>query len=185
MSETISLRPARPRDASGIARVHVETWRDTYAGLVPEDYLLGMTEAGQTARWTTALRGARPAETALVAEVTGPGGPQIVGFGSCGRARAGPAVGEVFTLYVCGEWQNGGIGRRLLVGLFEVLADRKTSAAVIWVLSGNPARFFYEAMGGVRKAERKERFAGATLDETAYVWPDLRAWLNERGARLQ
>jgi ribosomal protein S18 acetylase RimI-like enzyme len=183
MSETISLRPATPRDAKGIARVYVETWRDTYAGLVPEDYLLSLTEAGQAALWASAMGTARPSETALVAETVGRGGPQIVGFGSCGRARTGPAAGEVFTLYVCGEWQNLGIGRRLLTGLFEVLAGRKTTAAVIWVLSANPSRFFYEAMGGVRKAERKERFAGKFLDETAYVWPDLQAWLNERGGR--
>ena len=106
MSETNSLRPARLRDAPGIARVHVETWRDTYAGLVPEDYLLSMTETGQAALWATALRGARPAETALVAEIIEPGGPRIVGFGSCGPARAGPAAGEVFTLYVRSAWQD-------------------------------------------------------------------------------
>ncbi len=184
MSETISFRPAAPGDAWGIARVHVETWRDTYAGLVPEAYLLRMTEAGQAALWATALCGARPAETVLVAEIAGTRGPRIVGFGTCGRARAGPAKGEIFTLYVCGEWQNHGIGRRLLTGLFEVLVSQKTGAAVIWVLSGNPARFFYEAMGGVRKAERKERFAGATLEETAYVWPDLPAWLSREGGRV-
>ncbi len=184
MSETISLRPAAPRDASGIARVHVETWRTTYAGLVPDDYLLHMTEAGQAAQWAAAIRGARRADMVLVAEVVGPAGPKIVGFGNCGRARIGPMKGEVFTLYVCSDWQNHGIGGRLLTGLFEVLAGRKIGSAAIWVLSGNPSRFFYEAMGGVRRAERKERFAGTALDETAYVWPDLQAWLARRGGRI-
>ncbi len=184
MSATIALRPARPSDVQGIARVHVETWRDTYAGLVPEEYLLSMTAKGQAAQWAEALGRARPSETALVAEIAEPEGARIIGFGSCGPARGGPASGEVFTLYVCGEWQNHGIGRRLLMGLFEVLAGQKSDAAVIWVLSGNPSRYFYEAMGGFRKAERQERFAGTTLDETAYVWPDLPAWLNQGGGRV-
>jgi len=183
MSATISLRPARSHDAAGIARVHVETWRDTYAGLVPDGYLLNLTQAGQAAQWAAALGGTRSAETALVAEIIGAQGPRVVGFGSCGRARAGPVAGEVYTLYVGANWQNRGIGRRLLTGLFEVLAKQRTAAAAIWVLSGNPARFFYEAMGGIRQAERKERFAGTLLDETAYVWPDLQAWLSRRGRR--
>ncbi|HNI60392.1 MAG TPA: GNAT family N-acetyltransferase, partial [Pseudomonadota bacterium] len=35
------VRPAGPDDAEAIARVHVETWRATYRGLVPDHYLLG------------------------------------------------------------------------------------------------------------------------------------------------
>src|SRR3546814_17194861 len=37
MSDLFVLRPAPPRDADDIARVHVETWQSTYAGLVPSD----------------------------------------------------------------------------------------------------------------------------------------------------
>jgi hypothetical protein len=48
---------------------------------------------------------------------------------------------------------------------------------VIWVLSANPARFFYEAVGGSAVAERREAFAGTLLDETGYAWPDLDSWL--------
>ena len=49
--------------------------------------------------------------------------------------------------------------------------------AVIWVLSANPSRFFYEALGGSAVAERQETFAGTILDETGYAWPDLESWL--------
>ena len=49
--------------------------------------------------------------------------------------------------------------------------------AFLWVLSSNPSRFFYEAVGGDRAATRQEAFAGTLLDETAYAWPDLEGWL--------
>src|SRR3546814_17826616 len=39
MSDLFVLRPALPRDADDIARVHVATWQSTYAGLVPSAYL--------------------------------------------------------------------------------------------------------------------------------------------------
>ena len=78
------------------------------------------------------------------------------------------------------DWQGRGIGRLLLEALFARLHGGGLNQAVIWVLDGNPARFFYEALGGRRIAERKERFAGVELAEAGYAWPDLGAWLAER-----
>ena len=42
MPERLTIRPASPADAAGIARVHVATWRDAYAGMrgASEDYAL-------------------------------------------------------------------------------------------------------------------------------------------------
>lgn len=184
MKETVAIRRAKPADAPGIAKVGVQTWRDAYAGLVPDNYLLRMTEVRQTGQWDALVRRSRGAEAVLVAEAHGFSDTKIVGFGSCGRSRGGLMAGEVFTLYVASDWQNRGVGQRLMFGLFKALIARDLSDSVIWVLSGNPARFFYEAMGGQRLAERKERFAGTLLDETAYGWPDLHAWLAKRSRRV-
>lgn len=181
MSRPAILRPARPEDAAGIARVHVETWRSAYAGLVPQTYLVGMTEARQAALWYDAIRRTGTPERVLVTEVEGPATPKIVGFGSCGPSRDPSFAGEIYTLYVAGDWQGQGLGRGLLAGLFETLRSAGLNDAVIWVLSGNPSRFFYEAMGGRHVAERRETFAGAVLETTAYGWSDLAVWLAAGG----
>ena len=175
----LKLRPAGLSDAAAIGRVHVTTWRAAYAGLVPEAYLVGMTEIGQMRFWRRLLGRPQVEETILVAEVERAEGPEVVGFGSCGPSRPyGLAYrGEVFTLYVADGWQGRGIGRALLRALFADLVARDHRDAVIWVLSGNPSRFFYQAQGGSPVAERQERFAGALLDETGYAWPDLVSWL--------
>jgi hypothetical protein len=165
----VNLRSAGLDDAAAIARVHVTTWRVAYAGVVPDAYLVDMTEVGQMRSWRRLLGRPQAEETILVAEVESAaasandtGGPQVVGFGSCGPSRPYglPYGGEVFTLYVAEDWQG-----------------RDKRDAVIWVLSANPARFFYEAVGGSAVAERKETFAGTLLDETGYAWPDLESWL--------
>jgi L-amino acid N-acyltransferase YncA len=181
VSEVVSLRQAQPGDAAGIACVHVETWRNAYAGVVPNAYLVAMTEARQAVQWDGLVR--RPArnESVVVAEAVGPRGLQIVGFGSSGRSRGSLAAGEVYTLYVGNDWQGQGIGGQLLAAMFQRLAARRMNDAVIWVLSANPSRYFYEAMGGARVAHRQERFAGSMLDETAYAWRDLTGWLQARG----
>ena len=42
-SPMIKIRKATARDANAIARVHVDTWRDTYAGIIPDRILLRMS----------------------------------------------------------------------------------------------------------------------------------------------
>ncbi len=187
MNADVSLRPARHGDAAAIARVHVETWRAAYAGIVPDDYLVAMTEAKQALQWNRTIRAATAPEAVLAAESTDVPGGRIVGFGSCGPARGqpgggpggGPGDGEVFTLYVAPDWQGQGIGRMLLEELFGRLHGGGLNHAIVWVLGANPARFFYEARGGRRIAERKQHFAGVDLEEAGYAWPDLGAWLKE------
>ena len=40
--QLVQIRRALPSDAPGIARVHVESWRSTYVGIVPDDYLASL-----------------------------------------------------------------------------------------------------------------------------------------------
>ncbi len=190
MSSKVRLRPARLADAPAIARVHVETWRAAYAGMVPDAYLVAMTESNQALQWNHTIRRAATApgpapglapEAVLTAESPDLPGGRIVGFGSCGEARGRLGSGEVFTLYVAPDWQGQGIGRMLLEALFARLQEGGLNQVVIWVLGANPARFFYEALGGRRIAERQQRFAGVELAEAGYAWSDLGAWLAARG----
>ena len=64
-------------------------------------------------------------------------------------------------------------GRGLLGALFSALSAAGCRSALVWVLAENPARFFYEAMGGTLIATREEPFHGVVLSECAYGWPDL------------
>ncbi|MGH6947606.1 MAG: GNAT family N-acetyltransferase [Kiloniellales bacterium] len=178
MSAGFALRLARIADAPAIARVHVETWRSAYAGLVPDTYLVGMTESERAQAWLQRL--IKPDKTAatVVAEVAPRGVSQVVGFGDCGPARS-PQVGcdgEVYALYVAPDWQGRGIGRALLERCFRELAKAGFDSAAVWVLSENPSRFFYEAMGGRRIAEDSRVFASKPLSETAYAWVGLGDW---------
>ncbi len=164
------LRPAARGDAAAIGRVYVETWRTTYAGVLPDKVLIGMSAERQAQSWSRQIV-AR--ELVRVAAASSAG---VVGFGSAGPVRGGDAgQGEIYTLYVLPDFQGVGIGRRLLAELFEGLRAGGYSSALLWVLAANPSRFFYEAVGGQRSAERVERLWGTDLPEIGYVWPDLDA----------
>ena len=168
-----TVRTATATDAAGIARAHIDTWRDTYAGIIPTRILLKMSERAHVAMWSAELARSRGDGTIVVADVAGAG---VVGFGSCGRARIAkpPYVGEVFTLYVQPDYQGIGVGKCLLASLFRRLLAKDLPSALIWVLADNPARFFYQAMGGALVAVRTQRLWGIELPESGYGWPDLK-----------
>ncbi len=138
------LRAARPDDAEGIAAVHVVTWRDAYAGLLPDEVLAGLDVGEWAERWRGRLAAPAKGVFTLVFEARG----QIVGFVSGGPSRDDFPGGEVFAIYVDPACQGRGAGRRLLGAAARRLADAGFTDASLWVLTDNrPARGFYESQG--------------------------------------
>ncbi|MBS0470878.1 MAG: GNAT family N-acetyltransferase [Proteobacteria bacterium] len=167
----LTIRVARPKDAAEIARIYIESWHDTYPGVLSNALLCAMTPKGQTARWHAAIK-AQGRETVLVAEDAKAG---IVAMSSLGpsRDRNLGYDGEVYTLYVDPNHFGRGAGRALLKGGFAVMQARDLSSCVIWAHARNNARFFYETMGGRVVAERTARMMGDTVPEVAFGWKTL------------
>ncbi|WP_051511475.1 GNAT family N-acetyltransferase [Skermanella stibiiresistens] len=166
------IRRARVEDAAGIAATHVDSWRTTYPDMVPDSYLLGMSESAYTRRWSAILADRARIHGSFVA-VEPPIG--VVGFASCGAQRTGLEGygGEFYALYLYDHAQNRGIGRHLMAAMATELMNYGMNSAVVWVLAVNPSRWFYERLGGRRLAEKIADFAGAELTEVAYGWRDL------------
>lgn len=79
------IRCARVEDAAAIAEVHVETWRTTYAGMLPDDFLLNLSEEKYEASWWRhVLAGTNSRHYVYVADDEDAG---VVGFCSGGRIR--------------------------------------------------------------------------------------------------
>lgn len=174
MSGVVKIRDARMGDADGMAALYVDAWRTSYPGMVPDNVLVRMSRRDQAMQWAHAIA-VRPATDAIMVAELGRAG--IIAFGSCGPARRTilEHAGEIYTLYVRPGFEDRGLGRQLLFRLFERAIDNGLTSALVWVLSANPSRYFYEAMGARRVAERTERLWGCDLPQTAYAWADLRA----------
>jgi len=170
----VRIRAATVADASAVARVDVGTWRDTYAGILPQQLLLGLTQDDRRRAWAHFI--VRSPGDVMIATHRDAG---LVGFGSCGARRGGLAQydGEVFTLYVDPDHQGVGTGRRLLLHLFGRLLRRSLGSAQVWVLRDNPSRFFYERLGGTLVATKLMRVGGIDVEALAYGWRDLAAVL--------
>lgn len=164
----VEIRAALPGDARAIAEVHVAVWRSTYAGLMPDEVLQDLSVERRQTMWTDILTAHADILPALVAEGSGIG---ICGFGNCGPLRGDPVPGfdgEFKTLYLLPAYQRRGIGRGLFCRLATLLAERGHGSAIAWVLAGNPAFAFYEAMGGELCAQRADEVFGAVAEEIGY-----------------
>jgi GNAT superfamily N-acetyltransferase len=170
----IKIRAARTGDARRIARLDVETWRAAYAGILATPFLVGLSAQRREIGWSAVIE-REPRDVRVAVDEDG----NILGFGSCGRNREGAEfAGEVFTLYVAPDWQNRGIGRLLLLALFERLVAQGCNSAIIWVLRDNPGRFFYQRLGGREVRHKGFTVGGKRIEAAGYAWRDLPRFLD-------
>lgn len=155
----VTVRAAAASDAEALAALHVDAWRETYSGLLPERFFGPDARAARVRMWTDLLsRDPAPGPIA-VAERDG----DLLGFAYAGVA-AGPDAEkdhapardlQLHAIYVLAAAHGSGIGQHLLDA---VLGDRP---AQLWVAQGNPRAIRFYERNGFRR------------DGVQYVDPDL------------
>src|SRR3954468_3449557 len=164
--DALVVRRARPADAAEIARVQVQSWREAYTGIIPQAYLDQLSVSSHERQWRRTLGSGT---WAFVAEWE----RKLVGFASGGLSRVRRDIpGEIDVLYVLRAFQGRAIGRALFDPCHYELARCGHHGLLVWVLADNPARRFYQRLGGELAGESEVTLAGAKLREVAFVWPD-------------
>ena len=174
----VLIRPAAVADAEGIAKIHVNAWKETYRGLMPDSVLDTLSIERRTDQWKTIL--ANPDDVyhlAFVAERN----VKIIGFANYGKEREGDQAyqGELYAIYLLKEFQGQGIGKALMQKTVEGLLALEIESMLVWVLADNPYREFYKRLGGVFLRDKTVEIGGASLNEQAYGWKDIRTMLRE------
>ncbi|WP_315788156.1 GNAT family N-acetyltransferase [Fischerella sp. JS2] len=167
------VREATHSDVAAIARVHVDTWRTTYQGIVPHEFLTNLSYEKRENGWHQVLNNApKDGNFTYVAEDES---GQIVGFANGGVERAGDPVyqGELRAIYILKSHQKKGIGRELVWTVTQRLGQMKIDSMLVWILADNPACQFYQTLGGQRVHEKEIERGGTKLIEIAYGWIDI------------
>ena len=162
------IRAATEEDADSIAHVHVTSWRSTYRGVVPDEYLAGLDEAARAVSWREWLGMGVPVFVVVQDGL-------VVGFISGGPIRE-PIEdydAELFTIYLLEQSQRQRIGTALLRRLADSLVASGFKKLVVWVLEDNQSYTFYERSGAHRISSKEIDVGGAILPVVAYGWPSL------------
>jgi GNAT superfamily N-acetyltransferase len=160
---SVTVRPARVEDAKAMARIHVQSWQETYRGLIADEILdrPGFTERRERF-WAAALGDERYAANRVA--VAERGGEPV------GIAMAGPAEDpdahwpvQLFVLYVLAADHGTGAGHGLLAAVI------RGDHAALWVADPNPrAQAFYRKHGFWADGARKHD-CDLNLDEIRMV----------------
>ncbi|MDQ6905711.1 MAG: GNAT family N-acetyltransferase [Chloroflexota bacterium] len=165
------IRAATRADAAAIARLHLDSWRIAYRGIVPDALLDAITLKSRDEHWDGVLA---PGGMEFVYVAEGEGGRLI------GIASGGPELGddpqyrgELYVLHVRADAQGQRIGRALMRAIAERLAADGITTLLVWMLRENhPARRFYAALGGQFVREQPALFEGMLLMDAGYGWLD-------------
>ena len=152
----IQTRPATVRDAKTIAEIHVNTWHTAYAGLVPDDYLKGMSVDKLQAQWRESIQYSEPQVVVAL------DGNAIVGFAGFDRTRdpkTKPTTGEIWAMYVASDYWGEGAGLALWDGCREGLIEEGCLEVTLWCMLRNErALRFYELAGFKREMSTAKTF---------------------------
>lgn len=170
--EDVIIRKATADDAAEIANVHLNSWREAYRNLLPQDFLdqLPLTFKRRMNSWKQTA--AMPDRALYVAE----GKSGIVGFSvfTPPRDKDMSEHGELGAIYLLEKFKGKGIGAALLKLGMQQLVAWKYSKAYCWVLQNNPTIEFYEKSGAVFNGmEKPDEIGGKKVKELCYEWKDL------------
>ncbi|HDR4571547.1 TPA: GNAT family N-acetyltransferase [Bacillus cytotoxicus] len=167
----IKIRIARKEDIPSIAKVHVDSWRTTYSGLLPKEILENMTYRRREKQWENIFKQNISKQYRYVAETTE---GEIVGFIDGGEEITGnySCDGELYAVYLIKEYQGYKIGQRLFQMMISEFIKYDIHSVLVWVVSNNPSKLFYEKFKPERVDTKMIEKWG--VEETAYCWRDIR-----------
>jgi GNAT superfamily N-acetyltransferase len=165
----ITIREGNLQDAAAIAHVHVQSWKSTYPGIVPAEFLDALQETEQTEKWRQWFLTA-PMSVFVAEDENG-----IFGFANGGavRGQVGEYDAELYAIYLLQSAQGRGAGRSLTQAMAAALHRKGHKRLLVWVLEQNPSAGFYQHLGAVPVARRVIDLGGIELPELALGWPAL------------
>ncbi|PYZ96861.1 GNAT family N-acetyltransferase [Alteribacter lacisalsi] len=169
------IRQAVKGDETGIARVHIDSWKETYKGIIPDIVLENRSYEEKEQMWKGAIGSLKMDGSnnrfILVAEDDH---GRITGFATGGKNRSEDFQesfdAELYAIYILQSAQGRGTGRMLTAELSRLLYEKGFESIMVWVLKDNPAVRFYARLGGRPIGKRTEEIGGVELEEMALGW---------------
>ncbi|MFQ5565191.1 MAG: GNAT family N-acetyltransferase [Paracoccaceae bacterium] len=181
---SLMIQHAVPTDEAAIAGLHAESWRDSYRGDLPDDYLDGPLAGEMREKWRRRLSQPQPGWLVLVATID----DAFAGFLAAGPDPDDPDRDLIDNLHVVSGLRSQGIGAALMREGADRLAAMGRERAILRVVESNTrARAFYRSLGGIEGAPVSHAIApGQVVELVPYTWDrtqDIAAAARRRLAR--
>lgn len=166
----MEIRIGCKNDVKNISEVYVDSWRITYRGLVPDDYLDKLSYIETEKKWMDFLNNEKENFIFVVSNEVG----NIIGFASGRSIGEKDFGGELYSLYLLQECREKGLGRLLVKTIAKHFKEKGIDSMMVWVMKNNELGLgFYKNIGGKAYNERTSTFGGAEVKDVAFGWNDI------------
>ncbi len=176
----MKFRKAEISDALGITKVHVDTWRSAYKGIISDKFLQSLDYKGRESRWKERLENQEEKHFFYVAEDEL---RNIIGFAVGALEQFEPNIedpitskydGELLAIYVLEDYQTKGIGANLVQKVIKDLLEHSINSMLVWVLKESKYCAFYERLGGKYLTENYKEIGGDKYIVVSYGWDNIK-----------
>lgn len=157
------IRHANIEDAEAIAKLHVQSWQETYQDMVYPHILAEHNLEKRLQLWPQVLK--LDNHIVLLSEQAG----QLQGFIDVSLNEE-KGVAKIMALYVLKSAQKQGIGRQLFERAMADVHPLQYPQVMLDVYDKNPACQFYEYLGAACIASEDASQEGDQLKVSYYLW---------------
>lgn len=140
---SLTIRDATVADIPALTRIHVTAWNATHAPL----FVKGPGHETRERQWQAAFAKADPCWFCFVVER--PDG-ELVGFAQANRSDNPEFGGELSKIYLLGDYQRLGLGRRLLGRVARRFLSLGITSMWLYGDARNPSRDAWTSLGAVK-----------------------------------
>lgn len=159
-------------DATGIAVVNLQSWRETYPGIMPDSILDHLKLESFVTHWEKVIS----AEGCLLVVRMG---DEVIGFAAGGKNH--PSEGcetnaanacecELGAMYLLADYHGKGIGKALFNAFKANMRASGYRSKVLWVARENPSCDFYQYMGGKEIDAKVTTVCGVGIPVKAFFY---------------
>ncbi len=155
-------------DADAIARIHAASWKATYRGIMPDDYLDSSVDGERASYWREAMAGERYPIVKLAKS-----NDDIIGFVALHDDPEDEGYDYTIEhLHLMPDAMGHGLGRALMGAAARSVKQCGGANVCLWVFEDNAAAIgFYERLGGVTDAHGTDIMADKP--DRRIVWQDV------------
>lgn len=169
---SIIVRPLQVTDARSVASIHIDAWRDTYQGLLPDSRLAALDLERSHANWQRSLADTQPKNGLANFGAFREG--ELLGFAGAGLPREDWGYdSELWAINIPKRFQKIGVGKALLQACVQHCLSLSARNMYLYCVIGNDnaMRFFHHF--GAIDTDRIKPDEGCQT--RALVWDDLHA----------
>jgi len=167
----VKIRKGNIDDIKAISKIYIDTWKTTYNGLVPENFLNELSYEEAENKWIHFFSDQLHQSFIYVAINDF---EKIIGFAAAQNISDQEFQGELYALYLLPQAQGLGAGRSLISAIAEHFMEEGIFSMMVWVMkNNNSGRGFYKRLGGKYYTYRESEFGGFLVEDEAYGWKDI------------